>query len=281
MKEIYDLRVLNEFAHLATLQNEGTSLGSGIVRKVFIANDDPRIDLIRRTSERLRREGKYLFHGWSIVRKYSKSEINGAQIFSLIPTSFFEPEGESCGTQYDESAACSKCGAGAEQISPLFLPISRIPKSKDFSQTIAGEMVVSQRFVDVLKDNQITGVRFEPVITKRKLPSKTAKWFQLHIEGTYANIVPPTLTGLALFDLDDKLQFVCPEGDLIGLNLLSELTVSLDHKKLPDIFCAHQYLGRRQGVLRPWQPIFVSPRLRDLVVFEKLKGLRFEITHVR
>jgi hypothetical protein len=279
MKEIYELRVIEEYADLAGLRSYGNLSQYGVI-KAKIANNDPNIDRVRRVATDLRRRGQYLFHGWQITREYSKTEINAAELFNLVPTSFFEPEGEYCGTQYDERTACPRCGSGAEQISPLYLPTSRIPKSKDFSQTIAGEMVLSQRFVDLFMDNQITGARFIPVKAKRKSSTAPAKWYQLYIEDAYANIVPPTLTGLALFELDEQREFVCPEGDLIGLNALSEFTVSLDNAEVPDIFFAHQYFGRRQGVLRPWQPIFVSPRLRALIVSEKLKGLRFEIANL-
>lgn len=281
MKEIYELRLLDQFARLAMLEGDAKYIGSPTVKKVVIDNDDPRIYHIQKVSKELRKKGKFLFYGWKITRKYTKSEIDAAKLFSFIPKSFFEPEGEHCGTVYDESKACRKCGAGAEQISPLFLPLSRIPKSKDFSQTIANEMVVSQRFVDLFKDNGMTGATFTPVATKRRSASQTANWYQLQIDSALATIVPPSLTGLALFELDEKGENVCTNGDLIGLNALSEFTVSVDKEIPTDIFRAKQFLGVRRGVLRPWQPIFVSPRLRNLIVAEKLKGLDFEVAHVR
>jgi hypothetical protein len=294
MKEIYDLRVQEKWASLAKLENIGKLLGEviispingkiivrPIVRQVIISNDDPKIEIVKKIAINLRKKGEFLFTGWSITRKYTKREIAEAVLFHMLPKSFFEPEGEHCGTAYDESKACPKCGAGAEQTSPLRLPLSRIPKSKDFSQTIANEMIVSQRFVALFKSNNFTGATFTPVDSKRRSGAQKTDWHQLQIDSVKADIVPPTLTGLALFELDEKGEYICPNGDLIGLNPLSEFTVSLLSGDTPDIFRARQYLGNRRGVLRPWQPIFVSPRLRNLIVAEKLKGLDFEVAHVR
>jgi hypothetical protein len=280
MKEIYDLRVRDEFAYLAGLQGYGNLIGPS-TRRVTISNKDAGIGLVRDVTAQLRLQGKFLFLGWSITRKYSKAEIVNAKLFWLKPKSFFEPEGEYCGTVYDESKACPKCGAGAEQISALHLPISRIPKSKDFSQTIAGEMVVSQRFVDLFNSFNFAGATFTPLESKGRSATQKTNWYQIKIDSAQADIVPPTITGLALFEQDEKGEHICPNGDLIGLNPLSEFTVSLFNENTSDIFRAQQFLGNRRGVLRPWQPIFVSPRLRKLIVDEKLKGLNFEVAYVR
>jgi hypothetical protein len=280
MKETYELRVVERRAHLAKLEKAGDAPSYGII-KVNIDSDDPRVSLIRKVSADLKCKGQSLFFGWSINRKYTKDEISAAELFWLKPKSFFEPEGEYGGTIYDEGKACPKCGAGAEQVTPLYLPLSRIPKSKDFSQTIANEMVVSQRFVDLFRENKIAGATFKPVTKKGRTTAQADDWYQLQIDAAVVDIVSPTQTGLGLFEADENGEFLCPNGDLIGLNILSEFTVSLNAGKLPDIFCAKQYLGNRRGVLRPWQPIFVSPRLRKLIVAEKLKGLDFEVAYVR
>ena len=62
----------------------------------------------------------------------------------------FEPEGESCGTEYDDSAACESCGVGRRQVSELVLDIGKL-RSLDFAETIASEKILSARFVDLFR----------------------------------------------------------------------------------------------------------------------------------
>jgi hypothetical protein len=79
---------------------------------------------------------------------------------------------------------------------------------------------------------------------------------------------------------DEKGECRCPLGDLIGLNLLSEVSIRSTSRGDADIICSRQFVGTRRGLLRPERIIFVSPKIRRLIESEKLKGIEIEIAHL-
>ncbi|HEY5706536.1 MAG TPA: hypothetical protein VIS96_13270 [Terrimicrobiaceae bacterium] len=140
MRELVEFRIPEEHAARFLQSDEGVSLG-GSVRKYELEMGSPRFAEIGHFDKKLRAEGRAFYTACIIRRRYSKRELDAASLFCLKITSLFDPAGEECGTQYDESTACPRCGTGARQASPLFLDVKRIPKTKDISQTIAGEVV--------------------------------------------------------------------------------------------------------------------------------------------
>src|ERR1044072_4941273 len=106
MRETIELRVDEEFAYLLFGDAEGIRLNSS-VRKITLSTSDPRYQRVGELQRRLRAErGKPFFYGWSIARRYTAAELRSADLFSAEWTSTFEPEGETCGTAYDETYAC-------------------------------------------------------------------------------------------------------------------------------------------------------------------------------
>src|SRR5271156_6372012 len=99
--------------------DEGKRLGHGdFVRKLHIRVDDKRFQQIDQLQHQLRpSHGKPFFYSWNIDRHYTNKELDQAAWFQLKLLRYFEPSGEECGTLYDESSACQKCGAGAMQVS--------------------------------------------------------------------------------------------------------------------------------------------------------------------
>jgi hypothetical protein len=192
----------------------------------------------------------------------------------------FEPAGEECGTQYDESSTCPRCGAGAQQVGPLFLDIKRIPKGKDFAKSIAGEVVISRRASELFVQHGITGVAFHPVRTKGAKSLELPNWSQLVIHSGDADIVPPTKAGIDPFNDDPKGEHRCIEGDTIGLNLLSEVSVAATSRGQADIVATRQFVGVRRGLLRPERIILISQKVRQLIEAEKLKGCEIEVAHL-
>lgn len=280
MKELFEFRVQEKYAHLLFEDDEGVRLGT-TTRKIHIYSTDPRFSKIGLLNDEIKKRDDTYFHaGWSVVRKYSAAEIDNAELFTFIPKSFFEPEGEECGTVYDESTACPECGSGAVQTNPLFLPVSRIPKGKDFTQTIADEMVVSKRVVGLFQSNGITGATFVPVHRNRAKQPLSDDWFQMSVTNATAEITQPTRTGGSIFEPDVDNRYRCSLGDLIGLNRHSEITLARDSCSALDVFSSRQFIGTRRGVLRPSREIFMSPRLRKLIVDEKLKGIGFEVAYL-
>jgi len=280
MKEMCEFRVVEEFASRLFTSCEGKKLGDSI-RKVVVSTDDPRFQTVGRLqSEVLAECGRSFFHGWLLRRRYTKTELAKATIFRLRTNSIFEPAGEECGTTYDEETACPRCGAGAKQTSPLFLNVGRIPQRYDINQTIAGEIVVSKRILDLFAQHGITGAKFMPVRSRPLSSSESKCWFQLNILSITAELIPPTWVGVNPFD-DDKMNlYRCSRGDLMGLNLLSEVTISSSSRCNADIVCSRQFIGVRRGLLRPERIILISPKVRQLFEEEKVKGAEFEIAHL-
>jgi hypothetical protein len=281
MRETYEFRVVEDYAHRLFRPDEGKLLGSGMIRLIKLSGDDPRLPQVGELRRIIDREsGRTFFHGWNIERRYSKAEIEAATLFRLQVTAVFEPAGEERGTKYDEASACSRCGAGAQQIGPLILDLKRIPKGKDIAKTIAGEIVVSQRVVELLERHRITGVALNPVRMSAASSAESRDWFQLTVQHVDAEIVAPTRVGIDPFNDDASGECRCPLGDLIGLNLLSEVTIGATTRGQADFVGSRQFIGVRRGLLRPERVVFISPRVRALFEAEKLKGAEVEIARL-
>ena len=280
MREVCEFRVVEEFAPKLFAEKEGKRLGD-TVRKVELATDDPRFDRIGELQrETIAATGRSFFHGWNIRYFYSKAELAAARCFQLSVKAVFEPPGEKCGTVYDESEGCPLCRAGAEQVGPLFLNLNKIPKGKDFARTIADEIIVSRRAVDLFRQQGINGVDFGPVRHNSASRYGSEDWFQLLVQSAKAEIVPPTRVGIDPFDDDLKGECRCPRGDLIGLNLLSEVSIKSETRGQADVGCTRQFIGTRRGLLRPRRLILISPKVWRLLESERLKGCEIEVAHL-
>lgn len=217
--------------------------------------------------------GKFFF-GWKIGRKYSRRELDTAILLHLKIKTIFEPTGEECGTLYDETAACTICGANRKQVSPLILEKGTMPK-KDIAKTIGGEVVVSEKFVNAVKRRNLKGLQFGAV--------NVEKYHQL-TANTDIELSRNTIVGINPFDLSTSNEgeiYKCPKGDTIGLNLLSEPYV-LNSQSIGkyDFYASRQKVGVRRGLLRPEPIYFCSPAFRKMVEEEKLSGFEFEITNI-
>jgi len=168
MNETLELRIPHEHVGRLFGPTEGRALGD-LVRLVEISTKDPRMKEIGRLQHKMQAtEDELFFYGWGYHRRYTTSELERAELFQLEITAAFEPEGESCGTVYDESSACSLCGAGAKQMSQLILDLRKVPKTKDIARTIADESIVSQRLAELLFDAGMTGFALEQVRHKAR-----------------------------------------------------------------------------------------------------------------
>ncbi len=281
MREIAEFRIVERHAPMLFSDSEGKKLGD-IVRKVEINTKDPRFIRIGEIQAQLRADhDQSFFFGWDLRRKYSAAELKAAPLLHWQIWSVFEPAGEECGTVYEELTACPRCGAGATQVGPLILDLKRIPKGRDFSRTIAGEIVVSKRAVDLFARSGVGGVKLTPVRDGRSPDVESKDWFQLQIKDTHAEIVPPTRAGIDPFDDDEHGTCRCATGDLIGLAILSEVTISAASRGKADFVASRQFVGVRRGLLRPQRIMLVSPKVWELISSEKLKGSAIEVAHVR
>ncbi|MGO9768276.1 MAG: hypothetical protein ACLPSW_01755 [Roseiarcus sp.] len=199
MRESCELRVREEYADLLFRKDEGKRLGdTGSIRKIVIDTNDPRWPEIGVISRELRKTGKYFFAGWHFFRKYSREELEKAVLFNTWPATAFEPAGEVCGTNYDETSACPKCGAGAVQTNDLRLDFRKIPRGKDIAVTIANELIISQRLAELLTDAGATGFSLRPTRHKARYEddsvdlSKTPSGHHLLEQARSLDLTPTT-----------------------------------------------------------------------------------------
>jgi hypothetical protein len=240
---------------------------------------DERVRHIQQLEQEHRRKGGVFFTYWRIHRSYSTKELQFAELLNLVVRSYFEPPGSLCGTGYDESVACAHCGGGARQVTPLILDTRRIPKGKDFAQTIAGEIVISPRMTAALVERGIRGANYPPVLHHGRRGPEPSAWRQLVITSKPARLHARTAAGVHPFELDDAGEHRCPHEHLAGLNQLSELTVERDSLDGSDWWRTDKLFGVRRGELRPEPRLLISQKLREVLVKEKAKGLALEVAH--
>ena len=181
----------------------------------------------------------------------------------IVPT--FEPAGEECGTNYDEATACPVCGSGSTQLGPLVVDVGRIPKRVDFARTIAGEQIVSERVATAFKKFGVSGLAFVPVTPHKAGTRAATTWHQMLPTYRAARIAPLTRTGNDPFDEDPSGEGRCSRGDLIGLNLLSEVSVDASSIGDQDVFATQQFVGVRRGLLCPERVLLMAPKVRAFV----------------
>ncbi|TWT47222.1 hypothetical protein [Botrimarina hoheduenensis] len=165
-------------------------------------------------------------------------------------------------------------------MTPLRLPAGRIPKTKDFSRTIADEVVVSQRVKDAFEECGVSGANFATVVSTSRSKGFVEGRYQFEATEAAAEVAPPTVSGNKPSDLDTEGEYRCARCGLLGLNLLSELSVTRASVLDLDVQATRAYVGLRSGLLRPRQVVLVSPKVYRLAKEMKLKGVAFEIAYL-
>ncbi|KAA0990470.1 hypothetical protein [Dyadobacter aurulentus] len=278
MKEIIELRINYEYADLLFERDEGRNLGTS-VKIVELTREDPRYHKIPVIAKQIQQNyNKAFFFGWEIKRKYSKKELDAAELFHMKVKTTFEPAGQECGTIYDETVACNICGANRDQRSSLILKRGSVP-NKDIAKTIAGEVVVSKKFELAFRQRALKGALLDPIVMNKV----TSNYFQL-ASSIEVNLSQNTVAGVNPFDMSTKDQgeiYKCPMGHTIGLNLLSELFI-LNSELIAgnDLIVSKQKIGVKRGLLRPEPVYFCSQSFREMVNDEKLSGFEFEVAHI-
>lgn len=282
MREIFEFRIEEKDARRFLEPGEGEVLAGG-VRKIEVEARDRLFARIGEIDRQFQRQGSVFVLSWSVRRKYTKAELEAAEAFLLRVRATFEPEGERCGTEYDESAACARCGAGARQLNELRLEPGSLPRGKDFARTIAySEVVVSARLAEAFHEHGMTGARFLPVLAKKGNKTLDA-WHQLDVCSRPLQVVSPTRFGKSPFDEDEAGEYRCPMGHVAGLRILSELSVSRRGYDESDLCATQQQVGMRSrngGVLRPYPLLVISPRLRRVLEGMEAKGFDLEVAHL-
>ena len=162
MTETIEFRIPAVYADQYLPDNVGQQ--RGMARRLELSVDDPLVDHVKRIDRTFRAKGRAFFTFWTFHRRYSVDELERAALILVSPARVFEPAGEECGTEYDDSKACPTCGGGGEQKSVLRLDLRKVPRTVDFAETIAGERVVAQRFAECLVEAEAKGVDLRRVV---------------------------------------------------------------------------------------------------------------------
>ncbi len=190
MREIADFRIAEHKARRFLRQEDGTVLG-GDTRKLVLDTHDDLFSRVGELDRQFRKEGSAFFLGWGLRRQYTRAELDKAELLHLRVRATFEPEGERCGTQYDDTVGCPHCGVGARQLNELRLEASRIPRGKDVARTLAySEVIFSARLVEAFREHGLTGARFHPVLRKGGKGVIEA-WYQLEVCSRPVEVAPP------------------------------------------------------------------------------------------
>lgn len=247
--------------------------------EVRVPSNSPEFDEIRRFINAKRKEGDRGFSDFTIgwyLRKYTKDELQNAEVLRLTITSHFEPSGEECGTVYE--TMCNHCNWG-RQVSDLILDLRRIPQHKDISETVAWvEWVVSSKFVQTFAENRLTGAEFLPVFDLRN-PTKQAKeWYQLRVTGRAGKVAEPTKVGRDPFS-PSQVSWRCPLGHSVAAEFLSEIYLRRNEWDGSDIAITSALFGQGRNLLRPTPLIVISQRMYHALRDAGLKGYTCEVAH--
>jgi hypothetical protein len=242
--------------------------------------NSPEFEEIREFINARRKEGLHGFSDFTIgryLRKYTKSELQQAEILRLLIPSYFESCGEECGTIYE--TLCHKCNWG-RQVSDLILDLRGIPQQKDISQTIAWvEWVVSSKLVRTFTENKLTGAEFRPIFDFKNPTKKSNEWQQLWITGKIGGLAEKTKLGRDPFN-ESEVSWRCPLGHSVVTQFLSEPYFHRETWDGSDIAATIALFGQGRKVIRPTPLIIISQRVYRVIEEAGLKRFCYEIAHL-
>lgn len=276
MQETIEFRIPESHAEQYLPADAGVRLG--ITRKLEVHSGDPLLSHIERIERKLNAEGRAFFTAWIPHRRYSRQELIDSELLKVETKKVFEPAGEECGTVYDDTQACPACGAGSPQLTSLLLDGRRIPRGVDFASTIAGEVIVSKRVADLFAAEKLRGAEFVAVRLDNEDKRPSEEWYQIKGVGAQADLHSSTRAGIDPFDHGEGGR--CPRCDLVGLNLLSEVSIRRESYDGSDLAETKQLIGVRRGLLRPRPVMLLSPKAWRAIDRAKLKGLVVEAAHL-
>ena len=287
MKELLILDIRKKYSYLIPNEIQGTARGDSLIR-IEVDTSSPMYEETKRANLYVRKELKdVFFFGWNYKRIYTEEELRNARLFKMSVRKYFEPCGRDCGTVYDTSHVCEICKSGERQVSPLYTRKGSYLNNRDVASTISYEIVVSKRFVEFVKDHSLRGLTFGPVYIGKRLSSDI---FQLMVQGCELDFSERSAFGIAPFDFTERCSteglfygevYKCPKGDNLGGDLLSDAFIKdCDEIEQYDFFISRQTIGVYRGLINQRHILFCSPRMRKLIIDNKIRGFDFEIAHV-
>jgi hypothetical protein len=118
---------------------------------------------------------------------------------------------------------------------------------------------------------------------RRSLGGTSPEWYQLFVTSNPVDLAEATRIGHNPFNNDIAGENRCPlglSGHVVGLNLLSQVTVRGEAWKNADLLRSRELVGMRRGLFNPKPLLFISPRLRDLLSRNHVKGWNSEVACV-
>jgi hypothetical protein len=115
---------------------------------------------------------------------------------------------------------------------------------------------------------------------RRSLGGTSSEWYQLFVVSNPVELAPQTSIGNNPFDDDVENRQRCPLGlrdHVLGLNLLSQTSVLSSQWDGRDFVRSQGLVGVRRGLLMPRPLLFISARLRELLVQNLVKGWASEV----
>lgn len=285
MQEIFEFRLYERLVKQFLPDNVGKKAGP-LARVIRVSRDTHLFSRIAEEAAKAKEEGRDdPIASWSVRRRYSERELLSAEVIHLCVDHFIDIDSEGAGTQYDYSSACKICGVGRQLIGSLKLPRASLANLRGITTTISkDEVLIPATLVDALNSAKITGAKYNDICFNDDAngdllnPSPVK---QLIVSSNRISAVAPSQFGIDPFDYDVGRDFCCPLGHLAGLNLLSELYVSLDAWDGSDWFQTEQCVGIRRGSLAPAPLFLISQKLYRLLRDYPLQGCRFEIAHTK
>lgn len=248
--------------------------------EVRVPSNSPEFEEIRRFIDARRKEGQRGFSDFTIgwfLRKYTKAELQTAEVLRLTIASHFEPSGEECGTIYE--TLCDHCNLG-RQASDLILDLRRVPQHKDISETIAWvEWVVSSKFVRTFTENKLTGAEFRPIFEFKNPTKQSKEWHQLRVTGKAGELAETTRLGRDPFS-PSQISWRCPLGHSVVAAFLSEIYLKRTGWDGSDIAITSALFGQGRNLLRPTPLIIISQRMYHVLQKAGLKGFSVEVAHL-
>lgn len=261
---------------------------------IRIPSKGPAFDYIKKKEEENYKlplqQQSLIVSDWKYVRKYKKKEIESSNIiFQIIPYKRAHTSGEEHGTEYDYSESCPICHSGRKLIGDFRISRKSVLKSVNLFQTYGGELIADESLKAACKHYGINGIEF---------CNTSIDGYYLISSSNKVNISNSTEFGCSPFNKEDfsdgvlvklggvdnhmkKEIYRCPNGDNLGLNILSEAYIEHDNTLFDfDFIQSVQYVGVHRGFLYQMPLYFCSQKFRRMVETEKLKGIKFEVAHV-
>jgi hypothetical protein len=118
---------------------------------------------------------------------------------------------------------------------------------------------------------------------RRSSGGTSSNWYQLFVVSNPVELAPQTIIGNNPLDNDLEGRQRCPLGlrdHVLGLNLLSQTSVLTSQWNGSDFVRSRGLVGVRRGLFMPRPMLFISARLRELLIKNLVKGWASEVVEL-